>query len=237
MSVEELNDRLAREHPIDDYYDRSPWPIRFVESRRLAIIRDFVGEVQGLEVMEVGAGGGHVLRMFPSARLTATDVSSVYLEMAQKNLAGYDVRFLKGELGELALPAASFDRIICTEVLEHVDDPQEIIRLIAMLLKPKGVAAVTVPNDPLILRGKRFVRRTPVGWWLRDQINWGGDAYHVHRWTPSEFRRLLEQNLLVTAYRGAPLTSVALRACFRCVRRPARGYSSSKIGLSTKPSR
>ena len=49
MDVEALNDRLAREHPIDDYYTRSPWPIRFVERRRLAIIRSFMGEVDWLE--------------------------------------------------------------------------------------------------------------------------------------------------------------------------------------------
>ena len=48
--VERLNDRLAREHPIDDYYERSPLPIRFVEGRRLAIIRAFMGDVQGLDV-------------------------------------------------------------------------------------------------------------------------------------------------------------------------------------------
>ena len=32
MDVEAVNDRLALEHPIDDYYEKSPWPIRFVES-------------------------------------------------------------------------------------------------------------------------------------------------------------------------------------------------------------
>ena len=152
--VEALNDRLAREHPSDDYYERSPWPIRFVERRRLAIIRAFVGYPRGLEIAEVGSGGGQVLRMFPTARLTAIDVSSVYLENARRNLAGYDVRFLKGELENLDLPAASFDRVICTEVLEHVLDPDAVLAAIARVLRPNGVAVVTVPNDPLILRVK-----------------------------------------------------------------------------------
>src|SRR5262245_32513794 len=97
VDVERLNDRLAVEHPIDDYYERSPWPIRFVEGRRLAIIRAFMGDVGGLDVVEIGSGGGHVLRMFPEARLTAIDVSDAYLAIARTNLAGYDVRFVKGE--------------------------------------------------------------------------------------------------------------------------------------------
>ena len=62
VDVEALNDRLALEHPSDDYYERSPWPIRLVERRCLAIIRRFVGDDRGLEIAEVGSGGGHVPR-------------------------------------------------------------------------------------------------------------------------------------------------------------------------------
>lgn len=217
IDVEALNDRLAREHPIDDYYERSPWPIRFVEGRRLAIIRDFVGDAQGLEIAEVGSGGGHVLRLFPMARLTAIDVSGVYLESARRNLAGYDVRFMKGEVDKLDLPAASFDRVICSEVLEHVVDPDAVLAAIARLLRPGGVAVITVPNDPLILRVKGAIQRTPARWLVGRKIDWGGDEFHLHRWTPGEFERVLEQHLDVVDRRAAPFGPIPLRACFRCV--------------------
>ena len=219
IDVEALNDRLAREHPIDDYYARSALPIRWVEGRRLAIIRQLVGESAGLELCEVGAGGGHVLRLFPEARLTAIDVSQVFLDTARKNLAGYDVRFIKGEVEKLDLPAASFDRIVCTEVLEHTVDPLAILAALARLLRPDGVAVITIPNDDLIGRLKALVRRTPAGWLLRDRVEWGGDAYHIHRWTPDDFRRLLEAYFRVTDFRGAPLDALPLRACYRCIAR------------------
>ncbi|HLK12254.1 MAG TPA: methyltransferase domain-containing protein [Candidatus Binatia bacterium] len=214
-----LNDRFAREHPIDDYYAHAFLPIRFIERRRLAIIRQIIGEAAGLELCEVGSGGGHVLRMFPRARLTAVDVSEVFLETARRNLAGYDVRFLRGELDQVGLPAASFDRFICTEVLEHAFDPERILAAMARLLKPGGVAAITVPNEPLIIRLKAMIRRTPVGWLMRDRIEWGGDVYHLHRWTPDECQRLLERHFRVTARRGAPFDAFPIRACFRCERR------------------
>jgi 2-polyprenyl-3-methyl-5-hydroxy-6-metoxy-1,4-benzoquinol methylase len=217
IDVEAVNDRLALEHSIDDYYARSSWPIRMVERRRLATIRDFVGDPDGLEIAEVGSGGGHVLRMFPSARLTAIDVSAVYLDIARKNLAGYDVRFLKGEVSKLDLPAASFDRVVCTEVLEHVVDPNAVLAAIARLLRPSGIAIVTVPNDPLIVRVKKLVRRTPVRWLLDDRIDWGGDTYHLHRWTPDEFERILARHLRVVGRRFAPLPAIPLRACFKCI--------------------
>lgn len=214
-----LNDQFAREHPIDDYYARSPLPIRLVERRRLAIIRDMVGDSTGLELCEVGSGGGHVLRLFPHARLTAIDVSQVFLDTARRNLAGYDVRFVKGEVDKLDLPPAGFDRIVCTEVLEHTIDPEAILAAMARLLRSDGVAVITIPNDPLILRLKGMVRRTPVGWALRGRIEWGGDEYHLHQWTPSEFARVLERHFRITSHRAAPHGALPIRACFRCVRR------------------
>ena len=217
--VEAFNDRLAREYPIDDYYARSLLPIRLIERRRLEIIRAFAGDVRGLELAEVGSGGGHVLRMFREARLTAIDVSTVFLETARRNLAGYDARFIKGEVDKLDLPDASFDRIICTEVLEHTQDPEAILATLARLLRPYGVAVITVPNDPLILALKGFVRRTPVGYALRDRINFGGDEFHLHRWTPAQFERLLSRHFRITAQRYAPFAALPIRACFRCVRR------------------
>ena len=217
MNTEAINDELAREHPIDDYYAKSPLPIRLIEQRRLAIIRDMVGNAAGLELCEVGSGGGHVLRMFREAKLTAIDVSDVFLETARKNLRGYDASFIKGEVDKLELEPAMFDRIICTEVLEHTVDPAAILRAIARLLRPSGVAVITVPNDHLILRLKQAVRVTPIGWALRNKVEWGGDKYHLHCWSPTEFRELLSQYFRVTDYRAAPHAALPIRACFRCV--------------------
>lgn len=219
FDAEAINDRLATDYSIDDYYARSPYPIRLVERRRLQAISDFLGEVDGLEVLEVGSGGGHVLAMFPTARLTAVDVSGAYLSIARKNLEGYDVRFLKGEIDALDLPSQSVDRLICTEVLEHVVDPDRVLAACARLLRPAGVAAITVPNDPLIDRVKGVVRRTPLRRLIGDRIDWGGDVYHLHRWTPDDFEGLLERHFRVTDRRAVPARSLPLRACFRCVPR------------------
>ena len=219
MDIEALNDRLAHEHPINDYYAKSPWPIRFIESRRLAVIRAFMGDVDSLDVAEVGSGGGHVLRMFPRSRLTAVDVSDVYLEIARENLAGYDVRFVKGEVESLGLPDSSFDRVICSEVLEHVVDPDAVLGAMSRLVRTSGLAVVTIPNDPLILKLKRAFRHPPLRWIVRKGIDWGGDQYHLHRWTPSEFERLLSKYFVVAERRFAPFALLPVRACFKCERR------------------
>jgi 2-polyprenyl-3-methyl-5-hydroxy-6-metoxy-1,4-benzoquinol methylase len=214
-----VNDEFARAHSIDDYYARSPLPIRLIERRRLRLIRDMVAEQPSDKILEVGAGGGHVLRMFRLAKLTAVDVSEVFLDNARKNLAGYNCEFVKGEITKLGLPRQSFDKIICTEVLEHTANPEEILAELAALLKSDGRAVITVPNDPLINGLKATIRRMPVGP-LRNRINWGGDHYHIHQWTPSQFRALLSKFFTVEVQRAAPFDWLAIRACFLC--RPKR---------------
>jgi 2-polyprenyl-3-methyl-5-hydroxy-6-metoxy-1,4-benzoquinol methylase len=213
--VEALNDRLALEHPIDDYYERSPWPIRFVESRRLALIRQFMGDTDGLDVLEVGSGGGQVLRMFPSARLVALDVSGVYLENARRNLAGYDVEFVKGEVDKIDWGSTRFDRVICTEVLEHVIDPDAVVAAIARLLRPTGIAVLTIPNDRLISKLRRVALSVPLRR-VRGRLEWGGDEFHVSCWTAAEFEVFLSRHLCVEAQRMAPVSWLPLRMCFKC---------------------
>jgi 2-polyprenyl-3-methyl-5-hydroxy-6-metoxy-1,4-benzoquinol methylase len=217
--VEKLNDQLASEHPIDDYYERSPWIIRQIQARRLSIIRAMVEPRPGIRILEIGSGGGHVLRMFREAKLTAVDVSQRYLDTAKKNLAGYDVSFMKGQIEQLGLPAASFDRIICTEVLEHTTNPGEILAEIHRLLVPAGIAVITVPIDPVIDRAKQIVRLTPVGWVLGDRVQWGGDHYHLQKWWPWQFQRLLEDKFSIEKRQIAPFLPVPLHACFACRKR------------------
>lgn len=218
-SAEAINDRLAVEHPIDDYYAKSLWPIRKIEQGRLRIIREMVGPVAGLRLLEVGSGGGHVLRMFRDASLTAVDVSGKFLDTARANLKGYDCQFIKGEIDKLGLPAASFDRIVCTEVLEHIPDPQPVIREIARLLKPTGRAVITVPNDPLINGAKAALHKSPVGWLLGARFNWGGDEFHLHQWRPDEFRAVLAGYFNVEQQRSAPFDLLPIRVCFLCRRK------------------
>lgn len=214
--VAALNDRLAIEHPIDAYYAESPVVVRWIEQRRLNIIREMVAVRPGMKVLEVGSGGGHVLRMFKQARLTAVDVSQVFLDTAKKNLTGYDVEFHLGELETLSFAERSFDRIICTEVLEHTTDPEAVLKEIRRLLKPDGHAVITVPVDPLIDGLKKLVRITPVGFLLRKRLNWGGDHYHFHKWWPWQFQRVLESNFDVVERGAAPFAALPMRACFKC---------------------
>ncbi len=215
--VEHWNDAFAREHDIDDYYTRSGFLIRWIESRRLACIREMIDGAPGERILEVGCGGGHVLRLFPQGDLTGVDVSGEMLRKARRNLEGFNVTLLRGELQELDLPARGFDRVICSEVLEHVVDPDTVLRGIRPLLSPGGRLVVTFPNDQLVNHLKGVVRRcglTAVPPFRR--IAWGGDHYHLHVWSIAEMRALLSRYFTIVRARFAPSRVLPIRCCFQC---------------------
>lgn len=53
---------------------------------------------------------------------------------------------LAGDAAQLPFPDASFDRIICSEVLEHVPDPDAVLAEISRILKPDGLFIASVPR-------------------------------------------------------------------------------------------
>jgi ubiquinone/menaquinone biosynthesis C-methylase UbiE len=214
-SVEARNEAFALEHDIDEYYTRSSALIRWVESGRLRVIRRMVAAKPGARILEVGCGGGHVLRLFPQAQLTGVDVSGRMLDKARRNLAGYSLRLFKGELHELNLPAASFDAVVCTEVLEHTVDPSRVLAGIARLLRPAGRAVVTFPNDRLIHGIKAFLSRSRLDRLpVCGRIAWGGDDYHLHVWRIAEMRRLVAASFTIQSEAFVPLSLFPIRCCF-----------------------
>lgn len=222
--VESLNDAFARENDIDAYYRQSGFLIGFIEQRRLSIIKSLMNAKHGEKILEVGCGGGHVLSLFREAELTGVDVSGEMLEKAKRNLGGANFKLLKGDIGEVGLPDASFDGIVCSEVLEHVVDPDHVLHHIQRLVKPTGRVVITFPNDHLIREMKDTVGGVAKQWGLSRlpgfrRMSWGGEHYHFHVWTVREMRALLSRYFSVVEERFAPAAALRIRACFLCVPR------------------
>ena len=218
--VEAHNDEFARAHDINAYYNSSGFLIRSIEQKRLAIIEEMMAARRGDRILEVGCGGGHVLQRFPQAKLTGVDVSGEMLAKAEHNLAGYDYQLLKGDIADLGLADESFDGIVCTEVLEHVLEPERILEQMRRVARRGARIVVTFPNDELINRVKAAIRATRLTSLPPfRRIAWGGDHYHLHVWSVKQMRALLNDYFVVQREAFAPASALPVRACFKCVKR------------------
>lgn len=125
----------------------------------LTVDYDQLGLVEGDRVLDLGTGfgrhafetarrGAHVV----AADLAADEVAATGATFAAMVEAGelpdeVAVLALRGDALRLPFADASFDRVITSEVLEHLPDDHAAMRELFRVLRPGGRLAVTVPAE------------------------------------------------------------------------------------------
>lgn len=101
---------------------------------------------ESLKVLDVGVGIGRLLEKISSGRdgmeMFGMDIALPYLKIS--NAKGINVCFSKIE--DMPYHDEIFDVILCTDVLEHVQDLNLCISKILSVLKRGGILIVRVPN-------------------------------------------------------------------------------------------
>ncbi|MEY4606286.1 MAG: hypothetical protein RLY45_1046 [Actinomycetota bacterium] len=149
----------------------------------LTIRFDRLGVRQGDLVLDAGAGfGRHAFELarrgadvvaldYAADEVTATrGTFGAMVEAGEIPVERY-VGVLQGDATRLPFADASFDRVITSEVLEHIQHDVDAIGELARVLRPGGTFAATVPA------------------WLPEKVNWMlSDEYHAPKATGGHVR-------------------------------------------------
>jgi len=102
-------------------------------------------EVRGRDVLDAGAGTGWFSRGLSEwgGRVTSLDVGPELMDQVRGKC---DSRLVVGSLLDLPFPGASFDVVLCTEVIEHTTDPRRAVSELCRVLRRAGILVITVPN-------------------------------------------------------------------------------------------
>jgi len=98
----------------------------------------------GARLLDVGFGNGLQLRRMRELGWKVTGVDTDPTAVAAARDSGLDVRL--GDLADQAFPEGTFDAIYSSHVIEHVHEPESLLRECHRVLKPGGVLVVVTPN-------------------------------------------------------------------------------------------
>jgi 2-polyprenyl-6-hydroxyphenyl methylase/3-demethylubiquinone-9 3-methyltransferase len=163
---------------------------------------DTAGCVTGSSVLDVGSGGGFIADTLSEAGFSVIGVDPS--QRATQEAAKHVEANFAVALGEsLPLPDACIGAVVCSEVLEHVENAEDVIAEISRVLQPGGVLIFSMPNRTFLSRlvlidlAQRFSLTKVL-------------PNDLHEWdrfiTPSEFHELATRNgLVVTDLQGVSL--------------------------------
>ncbi len=110
-----------------------------------------------LSILDIGPGHGFfsylVKKEFPEyEKIDIVDISDTSLEMTKK-IIGFDgdkIKYTKQDIFDYD-DSNKYDFIVLGEVLEHLDEPKQILIKLSKLLKPGGLLWITTPtNSPAL---------------------------------------------------------------------------------------
>ncbi len=138
--------------------------------------------VIGNDILDAGCGEGITLeklvKLFPEKRVVGIDTEPENLEICLR----HKLPVQEGSLYSLPFDDESFDTVLFSEVIEHLDMPEKALSEIFRVLRPGGRIIIIFPNDRTFM-----LARLAMGM-VREAFY---DPGHVRQWTPREIRSAL----------------------------------------------
>ena len=134
----------------DRYHELFTWP---------AFAR-FVGDVAGLDAVDLGCGEGENTRRLArlGARMTGVDLSGGMIAQAraaeEAEPLGIDYRVVPAR--DTGLPGSAFDRVVSTMALMDAPEIEGAMREVHRLLRPGGLLAFSVLHPCFITPGTQW---------------------------------------------------------------------------------
>lgn len=116
--------------------------------RRVRTMLRYLAPRPGQTILDCGTGMGFyaraINRLFPACRVVGIDADPRALAFARDHV-GSQTALARCDILHLPFGEGSFDAVIMSEVLEHLEDDLQGLRQVHRVLRPGGVLAVTVP--------------------------------------------------------------------------------------------
>jgi ubiquinone/menaquinone biosynthesis C-methylase UbiE len=160
------------------------WLTRRRKAAVLELMRAALRRRTAPRVLDIGCGYGDMLAETSAALRVGVDLNPGALARAATCAPG--AHFVVSAVERLPFGSETFDGVICSEVLEHLDDPALLAREIVRVTSPGGSYCITVPNEAITTVGRFVLGKRPAK-----------SPAHKQRFTPRTIAALFPHRPLV----------------------------------------
>lgn len=130
-------------------------PAQKYRRKQIARLLDLDEFTKEAAVLDAGSGQGDQIHdlnhRYPSAHFLGLDISESGIRVSREKAPA--ANFICMDLGQQMVPPPEFQNwathVICSELLEHVENPIQVLRNLHPFLKPGCRIVVTVPGGPM----------------------------------------------------------------------------------------
>jgi ubiquinone/menaquinone biosynthesis C-methylase UbiE len=216
------NDAMVEKYDVEQFHNHPSPLVRYVERKRVRRILALLAPRPGDRVLEIGCGAGHILAQVPTARRFGMDLAESLLAKAARRLERHGA-LLQGDAEHLPFRDRAWERVYCSEVLEHLPSPAAALAEMHRIVVRGGVAVVSVPNERLINGLKAMLRKSGLyrvllrarasDYQMPERMD---DEWHLHAFDLAGLLALIPPGLRVTRIEGIPFRWLPLRYVVRC---------------------
>lgn len=133
-----------------------------ISRNRVFGVTGWDGDLRGQRILEAGSGAGRFTEVLLStgADVVSFDYSTAVDANNNNNGASRNLNLFQGDIFNIPLEPASFDKVFCFGVLQHTPDPAAAFASLTRYVRPGGVLAVDVytRNFAAWMQWKYFLR-------------------------------------------------------------------------------
>ncbi|MBK7354674.1 methyltransferase domain-containing protein [Propionivibrio sp.] len=136
--------------------------IHYEQAMRARTVLDMLAVQPGERVLDIGCGNARdMIKLVEcGAKVVGVDISEGMVAGARQEFELHGIIGVDLQVGDatcLNFADSSFDKILCSEVIEHIPDAAKALREMCRLLKPSGRLVLSTPNSASWYGFERYV--------------------------------------------------------------------------------
>ena len=139
---------MSKNHNVKERFYAKGYYAGLPPEPRFAIVAEIFSQLEGDRLLDIGCGDGDISLLLrervQAKQVFGIDISHEAVSVAQGK--GIEARQLDIDEGDLPFEDDYFDLIYCGELIEHVFDPDHLLKEIHRVLKAEGLCVLTTPN-------------------------------------------------------------------------------------------